>query len=528
MSSVTQRKPGNMTDITDEKRSSTASRDEKHVYETDTVSVTDSSDGDEALKLVGRERVAQFSEEYNRKLRRKLDLVIPPICAAVYFTQFLDKTSLNYASIMGLPITGQHYNLVSLAFYVGFLVWEFPTVYISQKLRVAKYLGANIVIWGIILMLHAVTASFGAFFALRVLLGMCESCVAPILILIISMFYKKDEQATRISWFYVMNGLTQVFGGFVAYGISFYEGHAIAPYKIIYLLLGGLAIVVGICVLIWLPDSPIHARMLTKEERIAALERVRDDQGGTENKKWKKDQIIEALTDVRTWLIVLTTLTTSIPNGALSNFSNIIIKSFGYTSKQTLILSTPGGAIASITTLLCGWYSDKKNERMLPIVFCLIPTIVGSAILVGLNDSGQKGALLFATYIIGTFGSALAAVYSYNASNTSGHTKKNTINAITLVSFGLGNIIGTEIFQPKDAPSYIPGKIAILVLLSAQIFISLLLRWVNIRLNKKKQAHLAAEKERRGWTDEDVQKERERHAFLDLTDKQNMFFVYTA
>lgn len=48
--------------------------------------------------------------------------------------------------------------------------------------------------------------------------------------------------------------------------------------------------------------------MLTKEERIAALERVRDDQGGTENKHWKKDQIIEAVTDIRTWLIVLSTL----------------------------------------------------------------------------------------------------------------------------------------------------------------------------------------------------------------------------
>ena len=123
----------------------------------------------------------------------------------------------------------------------------------------------------------------------------------------------------------------------MAYGISFYEGHRIAPYKIIYLLLGALAILVGICVLLWLPDSPVHARLLTKEERIAALERVRNDQGGTENKKWKKDQIIEALTDVRTWLIALTTILStsthcsrdgiggltpyiaSIPNGALSN-----------------------------------------------------------------------------------------------------------------------------------------------------------------------------------------------------------------
>ncbi|KAI9063352.1 MFS general substrate transporter [Trametes sanguinea] len=512
-------------EITDEK---TRSRDEeKDAYDV-TVSEAETTEGDEALKLVGRERVAQFSDEYNKKLRRKLDFIIPPLCAAVYFTQFLDKTSLNYASIMGFPITGQHYNLVSLAFYVGFLIWEFPTVYISQKLRVAKYLGANIVIWGIILMCHAAATSFGAFFALRFLLGMCESCVAPILILIISMFYKKDEQGTRVSWFYVMNGLTQVFGGFVAYGISFYDGHAIAPYKIVYLLLGGLAILVGLSVLMWLPDSPVHARVLTTEERIAVLERVRDDQGGTENKHLKKDQIIEALSDVRTWLIVITTMMTSIPNGGLSNFSNIIIKSFGYTSKQTLILSTPGGVVAALTTLSCGWYSDKKNERMIPIIFALIPTIVGSAMLIGLNGSGNKGALLFATYLIGTFGSALSSVYAYNASNTSGHTKKNTINAITLVSFGLGNIIGTEIFQPKDAPAYIPGKIAIMVLLTVQLFISVLLRYVNLRLNAKKKAALEDMKAKHGWTDADVQRERERHAFMDLTDKQNPFFVYTA
>ncbi len=38
---------------------------------------------------------------------------------------------------------------------------------------------------------------------------MCEACVAPILILIISMFYKKDEQARRISWFFVMVSIAQ-------------------------------------------------------------------------------------------------------------------------------------------------------------------------------------------------------------------------------------------------------------------------------------------------------------------------------
>ena len=44
------------------------------------------------------------------------------------------------------------------------------------------------------MMLHAIPRSFGPFFAMRLILGMLESCVAPILILIISMFYKKNEQ----------------------------------------------------------------------------------------------------------------------------------------------------------------------------------------------------------------------------------------------------------------------------------------------------------------------------------------------
>ena len=65
--------------------------------------------------------------------------------------------------------------------------------------------------------------------------------------------------------------------------------------------------------LIWMPDSPVNAWVLTREERIAAIERVRDDQGGTENKVIKKAQVIEAVTDVRTWLIVITVLLSESP-----------------------------------------------------------------------------------------------------------------------------------------------------------------------------------------------------------------------
>ena len=50
------------------------SRDDEKCSRVDVeaLSTIHSLDGDEALKLVGTERTVQFSEEYNRRLRRKL------------------------------------------------------------------------------------------------------------------------------------------------------------------------------------------------------------------------------------------------------------------------------------------------------------------------------------------------------------------------------------------------------------------------------------------------------------------------
>lgn len=109
-------------------------------------------------------------------------------------------------------------------------------------------------------------------------------------------------------------------------------------------------------------------------------------------------------------------------------------------------------------------------------------------------------------------------IYAYNASNTSGHTKKSTVNAMTMATFSIGNIVGSEVFQPKDAPGYIPGKVAVMVIFCVQIGVTFLLRWMNVRLNQKKRAALDAEVAKNGWSEEDIQRERDRHAFMDLTD----------
>lgn len=53
---------------------------------------------------------------------------------------------------------------------------------------------------------------------------------------------------------------------------------------------------------IFLPDSPVTARGLSKRERRIAVDRIRENQTGVENKHLKPYQILEAFKDYKMYL----------------------------------------------------------------------------------------------------------------------------------------------------------------------------------------------------------------------------------
>ncbi|KIX05362.1 uncharacterized protein Z518_06234 [Rhinocladiella mackenziei CBS 650.93] len=478
---------------------------------------------------VRQEAIAILSDpKATRRLLRKIDFTIVPCMIAVYFLQFLDKTTISYAAVMGLRedthLVGQDYSNIAMMFYIGFLAAEFPTQYLAQRIsRLGKYLGANVMIWGAVLACMAACTSYADLMICRTFLGIFESPVAPILVLIVSMWYKKEEQARRVSAFYVCNSITQIFGSGVAYGASFSTSR-FASWRIFFLTIGLMTIVLGFCVFMILPDSPVRAVRFTEAEKIAALLRVKENQSGTQNAKLKKSQVIESLKDIRAWLVFLSVLLTSIPNGGLSNFSSILLTTFGYSSQQALILNMPSGAVGIFVVLLSGYLSDRWNDRSLVMLICLIPTIIAAGLMYGLDPDGipkNKGVLLFASYLSGTFGAAFMLLLAWNASNLAGHSKKVTVNALTLVGFCTGNILGTQTFQESEAPGYKSGKISIVACLGAQVLVCFALRYCNDRLNRRNQRILE------NMSEEEKTIVREKLAYSDETDLRNPFFVYT-
>lgn len=264
--------------------------------------------------------------------------------------------------------------------------------------------------------------NFGDALTIRLLLGMFEASTNIAWPLFTSQWYRREEQNVRTAQWISANGVAQIFGGAVAYGLvhgaktNHYE---IAPWKIIYIFTGVLTIVTGILFLVVIPDSQLNAWWLSREDRVLAVERVRDNQQGIGNKHFKWYQFKEALTDPITWAIVIMAFVNCIPNGGLTNFFSLIIQSLGYTTEQTLLLGCVSGAIEIVVVLGWAYTSRFFNQRILVALPGVVIALIGSVMVVALPSSNRLGRLA-GFYLTQVFISGMVVIYSLLATNIAG------------------------------------------------------------------------------------------------------------
>lgn len=240
----------------------------------------------------------------------------------VYALNYLDKTTLSYASIMGMQkdihLHGTNYQWLGSMFYIGYIAWEYPTNRLLQRLPLAKWSSFNIIMWGLTLCCMAAVKNFAGAVAVRFFLGVFEAAVTPGFALFTSQWYTREEQGTRTGIWFSFNGIAQIVGGAVAYGISVgvkKSGASIQSWKIVFLVIGLATAAVGVVFLYFMPDNQLNARFLTPEEKLMAVQRIRKNQQGVGNKHFKMYQLKEALRDPMTWAFVVYALISDIPNG---------------------------------------------------------------------------------------------------------------------------------------------------------------------------------------------------------------------
>ncbi|GMF05749.1 unnamed protein product [Ambrosiozyma monospora] len=207
-----------------------------------------------------------------------------PLICFLYAVQFMDKTSNPTASIMGmktdLGMTGDKYTWVGSSFYLGYLFFEFPASVLLQKFPLAKITAVFIVLWGVVLCLHA-CPNYAGFIFLRTMLGVLESAVTPAMVIITSQWYKKEEQFTRTSIWFSFNGFGTIFGSAIAYGVLIHmDSFSLEGWKVNFIIIGLITVLLGAVIFFHVPDSPAGAWFLTNREKHLVVERIRSNNQG--------------------------------------------------------------------------------------------------------------------------------------------------------------------------------------------------------------------------------------------------------
>ena len=276
-----------------------------------------------------------------------------PIMSLSYLFQFLDKSALGYTAIMGLTtdlsMTGSQYSWSSGIYYFGYLVASYPVAWLLVRLPVGKTIAISVyvnpatgytllplthysLIWGAILMLTSTCFNAQGLLAIRFFLGVAEAAIGPGLTVIVAMWYKRSEQPLRHGAWFIGNVIAGIFGGLLAYGVGHVQ--SIAPWKVsilftvlsneslivskaVFLVFGALTVTWSFFIYFFLPDTPANARFLSKEDRGKAIDRVRENMTGIRSDTWKWSQSVEALTDIKIWLLVAVQLSQQIANGGV-------------------------------------------------------------------------------------------------------------------------------------------------------------------------------------------------------------------
>ncbi|KAK5631687.1 hypothetical protein RRF57_007401 [Xylaria bambusicola] len=242
---------------------------------------------------------------------------------------------------------------------------------------------------------------------------------------------RHSEQTLRTSYWSAMNGITQIVGSLITHGLD----------HMIFIFCGVTTFQYSLIFLVML-NFPMEAKYLSKREQLIAVERLRANRMGVASYKWRWDHALETLLDSKTWLWFLIMASASvhgeltysqrIASGGIGTFGNLTIKDFGYTDFNAALFNIPFGVIQVVSIIASAALAAKIRRKGLVIALANLVPITGTILMA----TGQ---------------------------NAGGDTKKKTTTGVMIVGMCLGNIIGRQSFNTRDAPLYRPGLISALV-----------------------------------------------------------------
>ncbi|KAK7206464.1 MFS transporter [Myxozyma melibiosi] len=443
-------------------------------------------------------------EEMEKKLKFKIDMTIMPVVIAMYILNYLDRNNIAAAKLgtlrEDLNLTDTNYSTCVSILFVGYILMQIPSNLLLEKLgRPSLYLPLAMAIWGVLSACTAAVQGFGGLFAVRFLIGFAEAVFYPGVMFYLSCWYTKYEIAKRSAIFVTGSWVSGAFSGLIAYGImkNMDGARGLEAWRWLFLIEGVITVAVALVSIFILPELPATTKWLSKEERLLGVIRMIEDVGQADDDhapkldangepvvedlhgkfKTAMEGFILASKDFKVCIAFFMMFFLAVTAGVNTVFPSIV-KSLGYGTEETYLLTAPPWILVAITSVLNSYHSDYKQERYFHFLWGPTLSLVGFVIGIATTKTAPRYVammLLLQVYNSWSLG------YAWLASIIPRPPIKRAA-AVACVNIGgnIPNIFVPYIYYSKASPHYYAGfavciATALLGLVSATV--------LKIRLN---------------------------------------------
>ncbi|KAL3481730.1 major facilitator superfamily domain-containing protein [Aspergillus californicus] len=474
-----------------------------------------------------------------RRLNRKLYFRLVLLLIAINLMLFIDKATLGQAVFLGmledLGISDANYNNLNTIFYTGYIVGQLPAQLLIQRLPLSKYVSGSIFLWAVIIFAHCGATSYGGLIPIRLLLGVFEAGMLPAMETTMGMFFIPHELHEIQPIFWISCVGSSIPAGLLAYALLWSKA-SVSPWKIYMITTGGLTLFLAIFSWFWYPDNPATARFLTPQERLQVTQRVRNaTRSSIEQKVFKKYQFYEALSDPISWLFALAAFSLQLANNLAFQQSLLLLDLGVGNLGSTLVTVASGGFSVAIAIAASVFLHLFPGFSAWWATLWVLPAIAGSIGMVALPWDRTIPLLVCLLLGVTTWGMTYIISLVWAASTAAGYTKKLTRQAMFMMSYGISNIVSPQLWK-SGGPRYYGTWIAqtIVSFILTPVFLHVV-RFILIRRNKERLVWVAEQAALGNFgeglieeqdADGGVVQKKVDISVLDLTDRENKFFVY--
>lgn len=194
-----------------------------------------------------------------------------PFLILMYMIAFLDRSNVGLAKQAlhaDLGISDAVFAFGAGVFFVGYALFEVPSNLILYRVGARRWMARIMVTWGLVSASTMFVRGDHSFIALRCLLGLAEAGFFPGVMLYMTFWFPQKERMRILGLYYFGYPLAMTLGGPLSGGLFALDGFAgLHGWQWMFLIEGGLAVLVGFATLFALPDRPADVTWLDTEEK---------------------------------------------------------------------------------------------------------------------------------------------------------------------------------------------------------------------------------------------------------------------